>query len=172
MPLTAKQERFCEEYLVDLNATQAAIRAGYSENAASEIGYENLRKPQILEYVQELKAKRSERVQVTADDVLRRAWEIANLDVSDCFDEDGNLVPVDKMPSHVRKSLQSFEIASIDDVAVTGKIRIPDRLKAIELAGKHNDVQAFKEVVEHHASSELEEIFKQSGHKLPGARSE
>lgn len=69
--LTAKQEMFCKEYLIDLNATQAARRAGYSENAARQQGAENMAKPVILERVQGLMAKRSEKVGVDAEWVLR-----------------------------------------------------------------------------------------------------
>ena len=69
--LTAKQQAFCEEYLVDLNATQAAIRAGYSEKTASEMGYENLSKPQIAEVITELMAKRSAKTELTADWVIK-----------------------------------------------------------------------------------------------------
>lgn len=68
--LTAKQEQFCKEYLIDLNATQAAIRAGYSENTASETGYENLRKPQLAEKIQALMSERSKRTEIDADYVL------------------------------------------------------------------------------------------------------
>lgn len=71
MTLTAKQDLFVKEYLVDLNATQAAIRAGYSEKTAAQIGDENLRKPQIARAVQEAMNKRAERTQVDADYVLR-----------------------------------------------------------------------------------------------------
>jgi phage terminase small subunit len=69
--LTAKQEAFCEEYLIDLNATQAAIRAGYSEDTAQQMGSENLSKPVIAELIANLKEERSNRVSVSADDVLR-----------------------------------------------------------------------------------------------------
>ena len=69
--LTAKQQSFCEEYMIDLNATQAAIRAGYSENAARQQGAENMAKPVILEIIQELMAKRSEKVGVDAEWVLK-----------------------------------------------------------------------------------------------------
>jgi phage terminase small subunit len=62
---------FCKEYLIDLNATQAAIRAGYSENTASETGYENLRKPQLASRIQELMNERSDRVEISGDDVLK-----------------------------------------------------------------------------------------------------
>lgn len=71
--LTAKQEMFCREYLVDLNATQAAIRAGYSQNTASEMGCENLGKPNIADRIAQLMAERTQRVTVSADYVLERA---------------------------------------------------------------------------------------------------
>jgi len=78
--LTAKQQRFVEEYLVDLNATQAAIRAGYAEKRADAIGYENLRKPEIAEAVSSAMKAREERTQITQDMVLR---ELAKIGFSD-----------------------------------------------------------------------------------------
>lgn len=77
MKLTDKQKRFCEEYLVDLNATQAAFRAGYSRKTAYSIGDENLKKPEIREYLQELIDQRSERTGITADTVLKELERIA-----------------------------------------------------------------------------------------------
>lgn len=71
--LTAKQEMFCREYLVDLNATQAAIRAGYSEASAKQAGYENMTKPDLQERISTLMAERTQRVTVSADYVLERA---------------------------------------------------------------------------------------------------
>lgn len=71
--LTAKQEMFCREYLVDLNATQAAIRAGYSEASAKQAGYENMTKPDLQERISILMAERTQRVTVSADYVLERA---------------------------------------------------------------------------------------------------
>ena len=70
MKLTPKQQRFVEEYLVDLNATQAAIRAGYSERNADKIGSELLGKTRVAEAIREAKQERSERVQMTQDSVL------------------------------------------------------------------------------------------------------
>ncbi|MCL4165291.1 UNVERIFIED_CONTAM: hypothetical protein GTU68_038875, partial [Idotea baltica] len=75
--MTDKQQRFCEEYLVDLNATQAAIRAGYSEDSAKEIGYENHTKPHIQAEIQRLKAERSEATAITAKRVLQEIAGIA-----------------------------------------------------------------------------------------------
>jgi len=69
--LTAKQQRFVEEYLIDLNATQAAIRAGYSPESAKEIGCENLTKPNIKAAIDKAMAERSRRTGITQDRVLR-----------------------------------------------------------------------------------------------------
>lgn len=68
--LTPKQEMFCKEYLVDLNATQAAIRSGYSKHTAKDIGCQNLAKLYIQERIQELMTERSNKVLITAEDVL------------------------------------------------------------------------------------------------------
>jgi phage terminase small subunit len=78
MKLTAKQKRFVEEYLVDLNATQAAIRAGYSPKTANEIGAENLAKPSIRLLIEEYQRKRSERLEVTQDAVMRDLTDLCN----------------------------------------------------------------------------------------------
>lgn len=81
--LTAKQQMFVKEYLIDLNATQSAIRAGYSERTARKIGQENLTKPDIIAAIQKAMDKRSERTEITADMVLQRWWDIATADPND-----------------------------------------------------------------------------------------
>lgn len=83
MALTLKQERFVQEYLVDLNATQAAIRAGYSAKTASRIGPELLGKPCISEAIQKAIKKREKRTEVTQDYVIEKLKEIAEKDASD-----------------------------------------------------------------------------------------
>jgi phage terminase small subunit len=77
LKLTEKQKTFVKEYLIDLNATQAAIRAGYSEATAKEIGYENLTKPHIAEAIQKALNERSNRTGITADWVLNSLKEVA-----------------------------------------------------------------------------------------------
>jgi phage terminase small subunit len=76
--LTNKQEAFCQEYIIDLNATQAAIRAGYSEKTAKEQGCQNLTKLNVQERVQELLDQRTERTQIDADYVLSSLKQIAD----------------------------------------------------------------------------------------------
>lgn len=78
MALTAKQEMFIQEYLVDLNATQAAIRAGYSKNTATAIGHENLTKPYIRTRIEELQGMRAEKLELSADWVLQRLIAISD----------------------------------------------------------------------------------------------
>lgn len=79
--LTEKQKRFCEEYLIDLNATQAAIRAGYSKKTADRIANQNLKKLDVQLCLKELMEQRSSRTQITADTVLSELYEIASADV-------------------------------------------------------------------------------------------
>ena len=86
MTLTDRQQRFVEEYLTDLNATQAAIRAGYSEDTARAIGCENLTKPDIAAAIEAAMAERSKRVQITADEVLRELVDVALGDVNELIE--------------------------------------------------------------------------------------
>ncbi|MCT8848245.1 terminase small subunit, partial [Glaesserella parasuis] len=100
--LTDKQQRFVEEYLIDLNATQAAIRAGYSADTARQIGAENLSKLVIQEAIQEAQNKRAARVNVTQDDVLKGLLEIISMSTgkqkiteTELSKVDGSIVPMD-----------------------------------------------------------------------------
>lgn len=81
--LTPKQQRFVDEYLIDLNATQAAIRAGYSPKTANEMGAENLAKPSIKQAIEQAKAERSERTKITQDDVLKMWHDLATVDYNE-----------------------------------------------------------------------------------------
>ena len=83
MPLTPRQERFVAEYLIDLNATQAAIRAGYSESTAKQQGSRLLTKADVREAVASAERVTQTRLQVTAEDIALRAWQIAQQDRND-----------------------------------------------------------------------------------------
>lgn len=155
--LTAKQARFVEEYLADLNATQAAIRAGYSAKTAASVGAENLRKPQIAQAVAQAKAKRSERTKVDADWLLSRLAAEADADVADLYYPEGGLKPVHEWPEIWRKGLVAgidveqrfvFEDGEKIPDGYVVKLRLSDRIKRLELIGKHVDVQAFKDQIQ------------------------
>ncbi|WP_428945288.1 terminase small subunit [Pantoea sp. FN060301] len=180
MALTDKQEMFCREYLIDLNATQAAIRAGYSEKTANRTGSENLSKPDIAQRIIELKSSRNERVEVNADYVLRRLVEIDEMDVLDILLANGELKPIAQWPKVWRTSLSGIDVSEIagDTAGLLKKIKWPDKVKNLELLGKHVTVQAFKEQTktEHSVTDEFAELIaainEGAGHvsKLRGAK--
>ena len=146
--LTKKQELFVSEYLIDLNATQAAIRSGYSEKTACETGSENLRKPHIQDAISKAQNKRLEKNEVNADYVLKRLIEIDEMDVADILDDDGNIKPITQWPKAWRRTISGLDIQELmmgKVETVLRKIKWPDKVRNLELLGKHIDVQAFKE---------------------------
>ena len=156
MALNAKQDMFCREYLIDLNATQAAIRAGYSVNSANRIAARLLSKVDIQNRIAELKIKRNEDVGIDADYILRRLVEIDQMDVLDILNDDGSLKAISLWPKSWRTTLAGLDISTTiqnfdEDVAETilKKIKWPDKVKNLELLGKHVRVQAFKEQATH-----------------------
>lgn len=144
--LTAKQQRFVEEYLIDLKATQAAIRAGYSEKTADKIGSQLLGKTRVSEAIAKAKKERADRVLADADYVLRRLVQIDKMDVLDILNNNGTIKPVSEWPLIWRQFISGIDIAELgDSAALVKKIKWPDKVKNLELIGKHVDVQAFKE---------------------------
>ena len=99
--LNEKQKQFCEEYIIDLNGTQAAIRAGYSEKTANRIASELLSKLDIQEYICELKNKRSERVRYSQDELMRDILEVKNrcMQANPVLDKEGNEMGIWKFDS-------------------------------------------------------------------------
>lgn len=146
MKLTAKQAAFVREYLVDLNATQAAIRAGYSSHRADAIGYENLRKPELARAIQEAMDKRSEKVEITSDRVLTEIGKLAFADIRKIFNEHGQLLPAHMLPDEIAASVASIEVVTKSipgqdgeaaDVEHTSKIKFWDKRGSLELLGRH-----------------------------------
>jgi phage terminase small subunit len=156
--LNDKQALFVQEYLVDLNATQAAIRAGYSENTAQEQGSRLLSNVMVQQAVAEGKRLRAEKTGIDAEWVLRRLAEEAEADIADLYSEDGGLRPVHQWPAIWRKGLvsgikvhQEYDYVEGEKVpaGVVKEVKLSDRIKRIELIGKHVDVAAFTERLEH-----------------------
>lgn len=156
--LTPKQERFVEEYLVDLNATQAAIRAGYSERTAGATGHENLRKPEIAAAIQRAQEERSKRTEVTADRVLQELARIGFADVRNLFTWDADrtaFVPSEDLTEDEAAAIaevQSETTTFTDDdgnteTRVKLKLKTYDKLGALDKLGKH--LGLFVERVEH-----------------------
>ena len=145
MALRPKQEMFVQEYLVDLNATQAAIRAGYSEKTAYSIGQENLNKPEIAKAIQSAKTKRMDRLEISQDRVLKEYARIAFSDPRRFFDENDNLKPIADLDDDTAACLSGMDIntkyvKNKDDELepeTVKKIKIIDKLGALRDVGKH-----------------------------------
>lgn len=149
--LTHKQELFCREYLIDLNGTQAAIRAGYSEKTAKDIACQNLAKPNIQEFLQKARDERNESVKTDSEYVLRRLREIDELDVIDIMRDDlSDFKPLSEWPKSWRISISGLDLQTIssksdsDDLeSFVKKIKWPDKTKNLELIGRHVGVKAW-----------------------------
>lgn len=157
--LTDKQEMFCREYLLDLNATQAAIRAGYSEKTARFIGTENLSKPNIQDRISELMQGRNEEAGINARYVLDRLLAIDRMDVLDITNDNGTLKPISLWPKVWRTTLSGLDVSEIiQEGSVAGllkKIKLPDKVKNLELLGRHVEIQAWKDKLEIEASEQV-----------------
>ncbi len=135
--LTPKQERFCQEYLVDLNATKAAERTGYSVKTAYSIGDELLRKPEIKDRINALKLKTARRIEINTDDVLLEIARLAFSDLTEIFEEDETLKPISEWPEDARRAVSSFEVTQVGDVAKIGKVKFWSKTDALEKLMKH-----------------------------------
>lgn len=145
--LTEKQHRFVEEYLIDLNATQAAIRAGYSTKTAKDIGCENLAKPNIRACIDMEIAERSKRTGINQDRVIRELARLAFVNANDVIDMDEASIKCNASEDDTA-AIASVKVKTIptkEGDGVEREIRLADKLKALELLGKH--LGMFKENV-------------------------
>ncbi|EJO5347312.1 terminase small subunit [Clostridium botulinum] len=164
--LTHKQKKFCDEYLIDLNVTQAAIRSGYSKKYAMAHAYELLDKEHIKEYISKKMKDREKRTEITQDFVLKELYAIAKSNCSDfakvveksymkpVYDKQGNkigeeevfykdvdIIETDNLPEDKKKA-----IAAIKQTKFGIAVESCDKVKALELLGKHLGI--FKDKVE------------------------
>jgi phage terminase small subunit len=157
---------FVLEYLKDLNATQAAIRAGYSKKTAASVGHENLRKPEIAAEISKSMDHRNKVVSVDAAYVLQRLKDIDEMDVIDILNEDLTIKPLSQWPKIWRTMISGIDINTTrqrtDDETVEEsilkKMKWPDKVKNLDLIGKHVDVQAFNDRLEISGKIQLEDI--------------
>ena len=140
MKLSDKQKKFCEEYIIDFNQTQSAIKAGYSAKTAYSIGNENLKKPDIQAYIKELLSKREERTQITADMVVKEWAKIAFFDIRKIFHKEGGLLnphDLDDETATVISSIKARDIKVGDDIETIKEYRLNDKMKALDMLAKH-----------------------------------
>ena len=137
MPLNDRQEKFVQEYLKDLNATQAAIRAGYSESTARSIGSENLTKPDIQAEIAKAKAKRSKRVEISQDRVVQEMAKLALADTRTLLDADGNVKNPHEWDDAAAACVSAIEATTDKDGNTTYEIKTWDKNTALTNLGKH-----------------------------------
>jgi len=159
--LNAQQLRFVQEYLIDLNATKAAERAGYSPKTAYSQGQRLLKHVEVSQAIEEAQKARVEKTETDAAFVLRRLVDEVSADLADLYNDNGSLKPVKEWPLIWRQGL----VAGIEtetlrprgkqdedgegEETVVMKVKLSDRVKRLELLGKHISVNAFREQVGH-----------------------
>lgn len=133
--LTAKQQRFCDEYLIDLNATQAAIRAGYSAKTADQQGSRMLTNVKVQQEIAEKMAERSKRTGINQDRVLQEIAKLALVNIDDV---------VDLETGRVKKIATKEDLACIQSIKIKPtefgterEIKFYDKKGSLELVGKH-----------------------------------
>lgn len=159
--LTNKQKRFVEEYLIDLNATQAAIRAGYSVDSAREIGCENLTKPNIKQAIAVQMAERSKRTGVNQDRVLLEIAKMAFVNIDDVL----NLSTAEIKEDALKENLACIQSVKIkpNEFGTEREVKLYDKRANLELLGKH--LGMFKDRVEvsglENEKSKLDNLIEQ-----------
>jgi len=146
--LSNKQKLFCDEYLIDLNVTQAAIRSGYSNSYANKKAFLLMEKPEIKKYMDKRMKDREKRTEITQDMVLEELRKIALAKPTDFFEVEDmgqykrvNIIATKNIPED-----KVAAIASIKQGANGIEVKLHDRLRALELIGKH--LGMFKDKVE------------------------
>lgn len=146
--MTNKQKRFIEEYLIDLNATQAAIRAGYSPNNADKIGSELLGKTRVSDAIKVAMAERSRRTGINQDRILMELAKIALVNPENVVNFDEATIRDDALPDDLAAvaSVKVKRFPTKDGEGIEREIKFYDKTKALDLAGRH--LGMFKDKVE------------------------
>jgi phage terminase, small subunit len=134
--MTDKQARFCEEYMIDLNATQAAIRAGYSPKTANEQAARLLANVSIQNRIAQLQAEQSRRTGVSADRVVRELAKVAFVNAGDLIDARTASLKSDAAPDDLA-AVQSVKVKTFGEDGLEQEVKLADKLKALDLLGRH-----------------------------------
>lgn len=165
MALTKKQKTFIDEYLIDLNATQAAIRAGYSPDSARQSGSDNMNNPYIRAHIDKAMAERSKRTGVNADRVIQELAKMAFINAVDVINTEDATLKDGALPEDTA-AIQSVKVKSIptkDGEGVEREIKMADKIKALELLGKHLGMFTDKVNLDVQTSDKLDDILSQMG---------
>jgi phage terminase small subunit len=176
-----KQLLFCKEYIKDLNATQAAIRAGYSPKTARSQAQRLLTNVDIQNQIQIEMNNRAGRVERSADDVIRLLWKMATLDMADYITvaEGGEVqaIPFDQLPEGASKLISEIEEKSVIKESSDGKeltkysnlkYKLPEKTKCIEMLGRHYGI--FNDKLHTPDMVDLAAVLNKAQERLDAAR--
>lgn len=139
--LTPKQEQFCQEYLIDLNAKQAAIRAGYSAKTADVIGCENLVKPNVKARIQELQKVRAAKVEISQERVLKEYARLSFSDIRKLYNDNGRLKSVQDLDDDTAAAIGSIDVQitkiADDKFESVKKYKMADKKGALDSVARH-----------------------------------
>ena len=143
--LTEKQKRFCDEYLVDLNGTQAAIRAGYSKRTAMEQSYQLLQKTSVQQFLNEKRNKLADKLEISQERVLKEYARIAFFDIRKVYSATNALMPINDMDDDAAACLAGVEVDEIHEgfgenrqlIGHTVKVKLANKISALDSLGKH-----------------------------------
>ena len=165
--LTRKQQLFVAEYLIDLNATRAAISAGYSKRTADKQGHQLLENPRIAEQISKKHGKTLQKLEISSERVLAELSKLAFYDPTAFFEYDGSLKQIKDLDPTTRMAIAGLEVTELfegKDVpngeqqktvyGLLKKIKMTDKLRALELIGKH--LKLFTDKIEHSGKVTLE----------------
>lgn len=135
--LTDKKKMFCREYLIDLNGTQAALRAGYSKKTAGTQAEQLLKKLEVQEYIKELMHKREKRTDVKSDDVIYELAKVAFHNIKDFLNEGNMIKDLTTIEREKTAAVSSIKTTIKADGDIVTEIKFHDKVSALEKLGKH-----------------------------------
>ena len=143
--LTPKQQKFCDEFLIDLNGGKAAERAGYSKKTAYSIASENLKKPEIVAYLNQKRSEISTKTGITPERVLQEYARLAFFDIRNIYDENGNLISIKSLSDDTAAAIAGVEVSQeitktekkTKTVNNTVKVKIANKILALDSIAKH-----------------------------------
>jgi phage terminase small subunit len=163
--MTPKQAIFVAEYSIDGNATRAARDAGFSWATAHVTGARLLKDPKVAAAIAAGQARREQKLEITAERVLRELAKLAFYDISEIFDEDGNLLPVHRMDETARAAIAGLDMETTDGPGrvrtITQKVKLADKGLNLERLGKY--LKLFTDRIEHDGHLTLEQLVSGAG---------
>lgn len=162
---TEKMEAFCQAYLIDFNATQAAIKAGYSESSARQIGTENLSKPSIRARIDALRQEMGKAFNITRERIAQEYARLAFFDIRNVYDADGELIPVPELSDDAAAAIAGIEVSNEWDRDTDGKAMITGQLKKIKITDKRGALDSLVKLMGY-AAPDKHEVYGKDGAPL------